>query len=136
MAEKSTSFEDKLLNWRRGTALGTAPTTVYVAFFTVAPADDGTGGTEVSGNAYARQPITTSSGWTGPSTGTTPHTLSNAAVITFPTPTGSWGTIAAVGIYDASTAGNLLYWVGGLSQAIASGVVASFAIGALVISED
>src|SRR5207245_7914543 len=103
-----------------------ATTTVYVALFTTAPADDGTGGSELSRNTYARVAITTSSGWSAIS-GTSPRQISNSGVVTFPTPTGSWGTITAIGIYDASTAGNLLYWNTITSQAIATGVVASFA---------
>ena len=64
MAGKSAYLEDKMLNWMKGTAFGTAPTTVYVALFTTNPtADDGTGAVEVSGGAYVRQAITTSSGW-------------------------------------------------------------------------
>jgi hypothetical protein len=35
---------------------------------------------------------------------------SNGTTFTFPTPTGSWGTVTAYGIYDASSAGNLLAW--------------------------
>lgn len=135
MAGKSAYLEDKMLNWMKGTAFGTAPTTVYVALFTTAPADDGTGGTEVSGGSYARASITTSSGWSAIS-GTAPRQISNGSTITFVTPTASWGTIVAVGIYDASTAGNLLYWNTITSQAIASGVVASFAASALVITDD
>lgn len=135
MAGKSTYLEDKMLNWMKGTAFGTAPTTVYVALFTTAPADDGTGGTEVSTGSYARVAITTSSGWSAIS-GTAPRQISNSGVVTFPTPTGSWGTIVAIGIYDASTAGNLLYWNTITSQAIATGVVASLAAGALVITDD
>lgn len=135
MAGKSTYLEDKMLNWMKGTAFGTAPTTVYVALFTTAPADDGTGGTEVSTGSYARVAITTSSGWSAIS-GTSPRQISNSGIITFPTPTASWGTIVAIGIYDASTAGNLLYWNTITSQAIATGVVASFAASTLVLTDD
>lgn len=138
MAGKSAYLEDKMLNWLKGTAFGTAPTTVYVALLTTVPtADDGTGAVEVSGNAYARQAITTSSGWSSISgSGTSPHQISNGAIITFPTPTGNWGAVIGLALYDASTAGNLLYWSSITSQAINTGVVASLAIGALVVSDD
>lgn len=135
MAGKSTYLSDKMLNWLKGTAFATAPTTVYVALFTTAPADDGTGGTEVSGGSYARASITTSTGWSAIS-GTSPRQISNGGTITFATPTANWGTIVAIGIYDASTAGNLLYWNTITSQVINSGVVASLAAGALVITDD
>ena len=46
---------------------------------------------------------------TGASSGTGGQT-SNAATITFPAPSASWGSIVAIGIFDASTGGNLLLW--------------------------
>lgn len=138
MAGKSAYLEDKGLNWMKGTAFGTAPTTVYVALFTTNPtADDGTGAVEVSGGAYARASITTSSGWSAISgSGVSPHQISNAGVVTFATPTANWGTVIGIGIYDALTAGNLLYWNSITSQVINTGVIASFAVGALVITDD
>jgi hypothetical protein len=138
MSGKSAYLEDKLLNWLKGTAFGTAPTTVYVALLTTNPAsDDGTGAVEVSGGSYARVAITTSSGWSAISgSGTSPHQISNSGVVTFVTPTASWGDIIGIAIYDASTAGNLLYWNSITLQTINSGVIASFAIGALVVTDN
>ncbi len=138
MSGKSAYLEDKMLNWMKGTAFGTAPTTVYVALFTTNPtADDGTGAVEVSGGSYARVAITTSSGWSSISgSGTSPHQISNAGVVTFATPTANWGTVIGVAVYDASSAGNLLYWNSITSQSINTGVVASFAIAALIITDD
>lgn len=135
MAGKSTYLEDKLLNWLKGTTFPAAPSTVYVALFTANPADDGTGGTEVSGGNYSRVAITTSSGWSAIS-GTAPRQISNSGIVTFPTPSANWGTITGIGVYDASTAGNLLYWNSITSQVINSGVVASMAAGNIVVSDD
>lgn len=75
-----------------------APSTLYLGLYTVAPTDTG-GGTEVSGNAYARQVAAFT---------VTNDTASNTSAIEFPTATGSWGTIVAVGIFDNLTSGNLL----------------------------
>lgn len=145
MAGKSVYLEDGLLKWLKNATLtgtpfagSTPPTTHYVALFTTNPtADDGTGAVEVSGGSYARASITASSGYSAISgSGTSPHQISNAGVVTFATPTANWGTITGIGIYDASTSGNLLYWNSITSQAINTGVVASFAIGALVITDD
>ncbi len=56
MPGKSQSHTDAVLNVLRGTDLtGVAP---YVGLFSVAPADDNSAGTELSGNGYARQAIT------------------------------------------------------------------------------
>jgi hypothetical protein len=136
---QSDYLNSAILNWLKGTTYIAAPATTYVGLYTTAPTSDaGTGGTEVSGNAYARQAITSSSGWSAISGGATvAEQISNSAVITFPTPTGAgWGTVLAVGLFDAVTAGNLLYFNTITSQAIGTGVIASFAIGALVITAD
>jgi hypothetical protein len=143
MAGKSVYLEDKWLNMWKGTAF-TFPSTVYAALLTTVPSDDtGTGLVEVStsGTAYARQAIVGSSGWSiiapvSGGSGTTPEQMSNAAVITFPTPTANFGTVVGIALYDASTAGNLLYWASITSQVINTGVVASIAIGNLKVSDD
>ena len=96
----SDYLETKVLDHVFGGTSYTAPTTLYVALFTAAPSDSG-GGTEVSGGAYARQTIAfTTSG----------DTTSNNAAIEFPTATANYGTVTHVGIYDASSAGNLMAW--------------------------
>jgi hypothetical protein len=83
-----------------GTA--TRPTAWYVGLFTAAPSDTG-GGTEVSGNAYARK-----------ATGTitvsgTATTATNSAAIEFaPASGGNWGTITHAAVFDAETGGNML----------------------------
>ena len=81
--------------------------TAYVALFSAAGADDGTGFTELAGAAYARV-ATAPTDWSTP-TGS-PALITNVNPIVFPTSTGIWGTIAAFGLYDAASAGNLLAW--------------------------
>jgi hypothetical protein len=105
--------------------------TPYVALYTATPSDSG-GGTEVSGGSYARALCTTS--FPAASAGS----CANDVAIAFPTATANWGTVTAFGIFDASTAGNLLYW-GALTtpRTINNGdPTPTFAIGALVITED
>lgn len=99
----SNYLEKKLLEHAFRNVVYTPPTTVYVALFNTLPAGDGTGGTEVSGGAYARQAITL-----GAATGGSPTSTTNSALIQYPTATASWGTINGAGIYDAPTGGNLL----------------------------
>lgn len=99
----SDYLETKLLDHTFRNTAFTSPTTIYVALFTVAPTDAG-GGTEVSGNAYAR----TSAAFTVSGTTTL---ATNSADVDFPTASGgNWGTIVAVGLFDASTSGNFLAW--------------------------
>ena len=108
MAGLSNYTAQAALNWITGkTAMPSLPT-VYVALFTAVGTDAASGFTEVSGNAYARA-ATSGATWNAAS-GTAPSSASNASTITFPTATGSWGTVIAWGLYDASSAGNLLAW--------------------------
>ena len=110
----------------RNTAL-TSPTTVYVALFTAAPSDTG-GGTEVTGGTYARTAVT----FGAPSPA---GTITQSADVNFPVATASWGTITHYGIFDASTAGNMLAWAPiSPTQAIAIGQQAKFASGQIIIT--
>jgi len=128
MSGFSDYLEDKVLDHVFGGNAYTAPTTLYVALYTVAPSDTG-GGTEVSGGAYARQ--------TGAFTvsGTNPTTASNTAAIEYPTATADYGTVVAVGILDASSSGNLLaYSTLDSSKVVSSGDVFRFNAGDLDIT--
>jgi hypothetical protein len=89
------------------TAVPTLPT-VSIALFTAVGTDAGTGFTEVSGGSYAR--VTTSGATWNAASGSAPSSITNAAAITFTTATANWGTVIAFGLYDASSAGNLLAW--------------------------
>ncbi len=89
------------------TAMPTLPT-VYVALFTAVGSDAGTGFTEVTGGSYARV-ATTGASWNAAS-GLSPSSINNSAALSFPLSTASWGTVIAFGVYDAATAGNLLWW--------------------------
>lgn len=100
MSAASDYLENELLDHVLSNAAYTSPTTVYVGLFTSDPTDAGTG-TEVSGGSYARQSASFATASGG--------SASTNADITFPTATANWGTITHVGIYDASTAGNLLF---------------------------
>ena len=127
MAALSDFFENKLLDWLlRGQAIGitgataaagTGPATTYLALLTAAPTDTG-GGIEVAGGSYARVAIASSlANWAGTqgaastvaSSGVS-GTTSNNGAITFPAPTAAWGSVVAIGIYDAVTGGNLLIY--------------------------
>ena len=100
MAEMSNYLENALVNATLRNTTYTSPATVYVALFTTDPTDANTG-TEVTGGAYAR----TSVAFAAPSNGA----AASSADCTFPTCTSTWGTVSHIGIFDASTSGNLLY---------------------------
>ena len=117
MAALSDYLENKIIDWLLRGQTFTPPATVYVGLLTAAPSDTG-GGTEVSGGSYARVGVASSlANWAGTqaaasttaSSGTS-GTTSNNAVVTFPPPTANWGVATHFAVYDASTAGNLLFF--------------------------
>lgn len=144
MAAMSNYLENKVIDWFFRAQTFTPPAGLHVGLLTSAPSDTG-GGTEVSGNAYARQNLapsltnwagTQGAGSTSTSTGTN-GTTSNNGIITFPTPTASWGTVTHFAIYDASTGGNLL-WYGALqiAKTINQGDTVTFPAASLTVQID
>ena len=121
------------------TATFAKPTTIRVALCTAAPTDASIGSTlsEVpNSNAYARTgPNPADANWSAPND--TGGLTDNVAAITFPTATGSWGTITHAAVVDSAThlAGNVWFW-GALtaSKAIAINDIFEFAAGALDIT--
>lgn len=101
-----------------GGATTWAPANWYVGLSTTTPANDGTGFTEPSGNAYARvtmvnnatnfPPATTADGITKKANGTK---------ITWPNPTGPWGTLIQYGFFTTLTGGQP-EWTGALDAPV------------------
>lgn len=135
MAGFTNYTENKLLDHALGGPDFTRPATVYMALYTTAPdAEAGTGGVELSGSNYSRVAVTNNSTNFPSASG---GAKSNGAVITFPTPSGSWGTVVAFAVLDASTAGNMIASNTLVSsKAINSGDTVSFAIGDLSFTLD
>ena len=129
MAAMTDYLENELIDHVLRNLAYTSPTTVYAALFTAAPGEAG-GGTEVSGNAYARTAVT----FGAPTAGAT----DNTADVTFPTASGgNWGTVTHVAIFDASTAGNmLLYGALTASKVVNDGDTFKFNTGDLDVTFD
>ena len=108
--------------------------TYYLALFTVKPDDSNVGGTEVAGNAYARQAIAFSAPVAKTPSGSE---IANSGVITYPVATGNWGTVAYFGLFDAATSGNMLA-VDALTPSIVVNDTnqVTFPIGAIIIGVD
>ncbi len=95
----SNYLETEILDHVFAGAAYTAPSTKYLALFTAVADGEAGSVTEVSGGGYARQTVAfTTSG----------NTTSNNAAVEFPTATANYGTVTHVGVYDASTSGNLM----------------------------
>lgn len=101
MTTMTDYLENALISHVLRNSAYTSPSAVYLGLLSTVPTDS-TAGTELSGNGYARQSLT----FAAPSAGTT----STSAAVTFTASGGDWSRAFAVGIYDASTSGNLLFY--------------------------
>lgn len=128
MSALSDYSEKLVLDWLMTTGSATRPTSWFVALFTAAPSDSG-GGTEVSTGGYTRKSVTFNA---ASSPG---GTTSNSGVVTWTASGANYGTVTHVGIFDASTAGNLL-WHGALSasKTVNDGDTIQFAAGNLTLT--
>jgi hypothetical protein len=132
---KSDYQEANVLTGTLRTAAFTKPPGIFVALFTSATSDDGSG-TEVAGNGYARaQHGPADASWSAPGAG---GSSANIGDVQFADPSGgNWGTITHFALYDSVSGGNMLYH-GALT---ASKVVndgdggPKFSDGALVVTE-
>jgi hypothetical protein len=129
MSSFSNYTENLLLNWLLTTNSATRPTAWYVGLFTSAPSDSG-GGTEVTGNGYARVATGTIS------VSGTDTTATNSAAIEFAAASGgNWGTVTHAAIFDASTSGNMLAWAAlTTSRTINDGDVFRIPAGSLTVT--
>lgn len=128
-------WEEKIMKHIFGILAYTALSTIYAGVCTGGVAEDGTVTGEPSGNNYARVAITNDgTGWTfSQVAGVTK--VENAAAITFPEASGSWGTITDVFLADAASGGNILAFATlDVSKAIGDGDTLQFDSGDLEFS--
>ena len=125
MAGSITQYlEDKIVDHILGTATYTKPSSVYVALYTVIPTKT-TSGTEVTGGSYARQVAT----FTASSSGLSSNS-GNVDFTSMPT-----CTVVAVGVFDSSTSGNLLFFTAlDTNKSVTNGDTFRIATGDLDIS--
>jgi hypothetical protein len=126
MSEMSNYLENGLLNAVLRNTSYTSPATVYVGLYTSNPGEGNTG-TEISGGSYARKSATFGS----PSDGV----CTNSAAVEFDQASATWGTVSHVGLLDAITSGNLLFYTDlTTSKTIESGDIFKIAAGSLSVT--
>lgn len=124
----SEAYANDLLDQLYGSG---TPATLYIGLFTDTPDPDGTGGTEVTGGSYARKAVTNNNtNWPAAANGI----KANGTAQNFAAASADWGIVEGVGIFDASSGGNL-YDFGDLEtpKTVLNGDQFSFAIGQLQI---
>lgn len=102
----ATAFQKEHLDYHFGAqSMTAAPATWYVALYSVMPADDGTGGTEFTGGAYARQAVTNNLTEFPAASGSSPAGKTNANAVDYTKATAAIGTAVGYGLLTASTGG-------------------------------
>lgn len=105
----------------------------YAAFSTTTPTDAGGNITE-PGNGYAREVINVTGG-ASPAWGAVgASTVTNANAIAFDTPSGTWGAITHIVVYDAITTGNAMGWASTTTQTPGTGDSVSISSSGLVVT--
>jgi len=134
--EISTYLANKLLDHMfRNTEYAKPATYIALTDEVIADGDTDISAKEPTGvGSYARKQVNINGGasptWDVAAAGE----VDNTHAITFVQATASWGTMVAVGICDALTAGNLLFYDNTMTdQLVDNGDTAEFAIGALDI---
>jgi hypothetical protein len=94
----SDYYENKIIDHLFRNQAFTPPTTVYVSLHSGRPGD--TGANEISGGSYARQSVTLTAASGGASDNSSAVSFTNMPAV----------TVVAFGLWDASSAGNLLAW--------------------------
>jgi len=124
----SNYLEDEITGWINGTTFDAAPTSTFVQLYSQDPTEAGS----ATGALYTRVAVA-AGGWTRVTSGTA--TLSNTGVITITSSAASGATATHVAVFDASTAGNMLFY-GTLaaSKVIAVGDEVKFNASALVLT--
>lgn len=122
--------ENSILNHLFKNASMSQPTNLFFALSTADPTESGSGLSEPSGNGYARA---SGNNWSVATTGA----VGNLTAITWPTSTGSWGTITHYAMLDASSGGNVIsYGSLSVSKTITSGDTISFPSGGMIFTLD
>lgn len=125
MSQMSDYLENEFLDHILRVGSFTMPAGSYLALYLSNPADDNSG-SEISGNGYARQSTT----WAVASAGSS----SNSSQETFTASGGNWGTVTHWAVFDAVSAGNMLFYASlDVARIINNGDSLVFEIGDLTV---
>lgn len=121
-------LENKVLDHIFNNTAYTSPTTVYIGLLSAVPTDS-TAGTELTNTGYSRKSISVGTASAG--------TVTSDAAISWTNSDGSdWSPALALGIYDASTGGNLLFYKTISGRTVKDGETLTIASGDLSVTLD
>jgi len=122
----SNSLETTLLKTVLTANTYTGPSNVYVSLYSTAPTES-TSGTELTGNGYSRQIGAFS---------VSNNIASTTGSVTFSATGNAW-TVTALGLMDASTSGNLLFYTPlATVQTVQAGANLTFGSGNITVTCD
>jgi hypothetical protein len=119
------NLANKLANATVAGVAYTSPTTVYTALYSTAPTVSTTG-TELTGNGYSRQATTFGTPTNG--------SISSTGNVVFTCSDNNWPTVVSVGITDASTGGNIMYFQAIAGRNVKVGDSLTFPSGNITVS--
>lgn len=130
MSDMSTYLGNKVLRWLAGNSFPSAPADCYLALFDGDPKGAGSEVGSSVNSSNPRQPISFEAISAG-----TDNQLANDTAVDWGNSEGS-ATLSHVGVYDASSSGNLLFAraLPGGPYAITTSMPVSFGIGAVVFN--
>lgn len=128
--DMSSYLAKSLLNQVFRNTAYTRPSTVFIALYISNPTASDTG-QEVTGGEYVRQAAT----FSAPAADNGSQVIKNSVEIAFPVASADWGLVTHIGIRDAATGGNLLYFGGlGNPRTILTGDILKFAANKLELT--
>lgn len=119
------NLANKLANATVANVAYSSPANVYTALYSVAPTVS-TSGTEITGNGYSRQLTTFGTPTDG--------VIASTGNVSFSCTGNNWPTVVAVGITDASTSGNIMYFQTIASRNVLVGDTLTFGTGNITVS--
>ncbi len=112
---------------------------LYIGLFSTIPtADDGTGGVELSGSGYTRVLVVQDGASNTFDDAAAAGIMTSLNAVVFPTATADWTTIVGAGIWNLSSAGDMLYFqaLTGSAVTVNNGDTVRFNAGQVVVTED
>lgn len=131
------TYENHILDGLFGSAQIAGVNTMWVGLSTADPGEDASTLAEPSGNAYARVAMVNSvNNWAVAAAGV----KRNSSVQSFPTATGSWGSVGFWTLWSAATSTGVGAFIGvgslGIAKNITNGDTPLFGVGSMSISLD
>ena len=106
MAGISHFLGNAIIDWYRGTTFPAAPASVFIRVYSAMPADDGTGGTELSGSGYSALEIEGATGLNF-SAGALGLTDNDQLWQVGVTATADWATAVGIAFWSLATGGTM-----------------------------